>query len=188
MRRAALALAAALLLGAAALLARPGRSPQYDFKPVERPSALEGWTAPWPESPQAPRSTAAPPRKWIVMGWDGASWDVILPLVAAGRLPHLAGLMREGSYGRLLTARPTQSAVLWTSIATGVRPPRHGVLGFAKPDSGPWASLRALFGAKERRTELFSNADRRSKALWNLASENSLARTSMHAKTTLSPL
>jgi predicted AlkP superfamily pyrophosphatase or phosphodiesterase len=175
-RRGALAVAGLLALVAVAVLFVRGTSgPRYDYKPVVRGSALDGWRAPWRVDP-APvdASTAAPvlPRKWIVMGWDGASWEILLPLIEAGRLPQLASLMRNGSYGSLLTFRPTQSAVVWTTVATGVSPRRHGILGFSKPTAGVSSALDRILGRKERRTELFSNADRRVKALWNVASEN----------------
>lgn len=142
----------------------------FDYKPVTRPAAIDRWQPAWTVDPPGGREAGGPPRKWVVMGWDGASWDVILPLLEAGKLPHLASLIREGVYGKLLTFVPTQSAAVWTSVATGVSPRRHGILGFAKPPAGVDAVLTAL-GRRGRPTALFSSADRRTKALWNLASE-----------------
>ncbi len=153
------------------MLAWRGIEPPADYTPVVRPSAIDDWKAPWPEEP-APAAAAALPRKWVVMGWDGASWDIILPMIEAGRLPHLAALMRGGTYGRLLTFKPTQSAVVWTTIATGVSPTRHGILGFSKPRTGVGAVVERALGRKPKRTELFSNADRRVRSVWNVASEN----------------
>jgi predicted AlkP superfamily pyrophosphatase or phosphodiesterase len=139
-------------------------------RPVERESALDGWRAPWPDLGLRPSSP--PPRKWIVVGWDGASWSVVLPLLQAGRLPHLEALMRDGSYGSLWTVEPTTSPSIWTTIATGVSPARHGILGFQKP-SRPWdAALRLWPGRHPASHEFFSNADRRTKALWNIVSDH----------------
>jgi hypothetical protein len=163
MRRALKALGLLLLLLASGLGLWHGwdaSRPAYLL--VTRPSALDGWKASWPE---AGGGDARLPRKWIVMGWDGADWDLVLPMLEAGRLPHLAGLMRAGAYADLLTFKPTQSAAIWTTVATGVSPDRHAILGFAKRPRG----LRALF-TKEG-TDLYSNADRRVRALWNLATE-----------------
>lgn len=96
----------------------------------------------------------------LVVGVDGFEWDVALPLLAAGRMPHLAGLMQRGTYGLLETSQPTFSPVLWTTIATGKEPQAHGIGGFVKPRRSP----------KEPQA-LFSNADRRTKAVWNIASD-----------------
>jgi hypothetical protein len=96
----------------------------------------------------------------LLVGVDGFEWDVALPLLAAGRMPHLAGLMQRGAYGLLETSQPTFSPVLWTTIATGKQPPEHGIGGFVKP-------RRSADGAQT----LYSNADRRTKAVWNIASD-----------------
>ena len=39
----------------------------------------------------------APLRPALVLALDGATFDVIEPLVASGQLPNLAAWMREGS-------------------------------------------------------------------------------------------
>jgi hypothetical protein len=158
---AALALVACLAIG--------GSLNDVRGLPVERSSALDKWRAPWPEA--GPRPGSLSPRRWIVIGWDGASWSVALPLLKAGRLPHLESLMREGSYGGLWTVEPTVSPSIWTTIATGVSPARHGILGFDKP-RGPWELLVDSWPGRERGPRrFFSNADRRRKALWNLVTE-----------------
>jgi hypothetical protein len=166
MRRAATALGLTLLLGGLGLGAwlYRGRVPEPDYQPVHWPSALDGWKPPWPDAGSPP--AARLPKRWIVMGWDGAGWDIALPLLEAGRLPHLASLMRGGAWADLWTYKPTQSAAVWTTVATGVSPARHAIRGFAKRPRG----FQALFA--EEGTELYSNADRRVRALWNLASEH----------------
>ena len=72
----------------------------------------------------------------LVVGLDGADWEIIDPLLAAGRMPHLARLIREGVRAKLLTITPVLSPVVWTSIATGVEPFRHGILDFLTPVQG----------------------------------------------------
>jgi Tfp pilus assembly protein PilF/arylsulfatase A-like enzyme len=71
----------------------------------------------------------------LVVGLDGADWEIIDPLLAAGRLPHLERLIREGARSKLLTITPVLSPVVWTSIATGVEPFRHGILDFLTVDA-----------------------------------------------------
>jgi len=70
----------------------------------------------------------------LVVGLDGADWAVLDPLIAAGRLPNLNRLIENGTRARLLSFSPLLSPVVWTSIATGVDPTRHGVLDFLVPD------------------------------------------------------
>jgi hypothetical protein len=106
----------------------------------------------------------------MVLGWDGASWDIILPLIEASRMPNLATLMQRGAYGELLTLKPTTSPAIWTSIATGVKPQRHGIRSFVKPSTRFESLTKTLLGRKPELV-LCSNADRRVRALWNIASE-----------------
>jgi len=103
--------------------------------------------------------TAAPARKVLVLGWDAADWKVIRPLLAAGAMPNLAGLMARGVHGNHSTLYPVLSPTLWTSIATGKRPPKHGVLGFSEPTRD---------GAAVRPCSILS---RKTKALWNILAQ-----------------
>jgi hypothetical protein len=74
---------------------------------------------------------AVPARgKVMLLGIDGASWNVIDPLVAAGELPNFAALLARGASADLTTVEPVLSPVVWTSIATGVAPDTHGISGF----------------------------------------------------------
>ncbi len=73
-------------------------------------------------------------RQVLVIGLDGATFDIIDPLVAAGELPTLARLMEEGVRGHLMSTVPPNSAPAWTSFLTGVSPARHGILDFREVD------------------------------------------------------
>lgn len=66
----------------------------------------------------------------IVLGLDGASWDVIDPMIEQGRLPTIERLRDEGASGVLQSLQPMRSPLLWASIATGVSSATHGVSGF----------------------------------------------------------
>jgi tetratricopeptide (TPR) repeat protein len=70
----------------------------------------------------------------LLLGLDGADWERIDPLVAAGKLPAFASLRREGATGVLLSEDPMLSPILWTSIATGRRPEDHGIVSFLSRD------------------------------------------------------
>ena len=66
----------------------------------------------------------------VLVGLDGASWNVIDPMIAAGELPNLAAIARDGVSADLETVEPVTSPVVWTSIATGRSPSNHGVTDF----------------------------------------------------------
>jgi hypothetical protein len=68
--------------------------------------------------------------KFIVVGLDCADLDIIEPLAAAGKLPTMARLMREGVTASLGTLIPTLTPSLWTSISTGTGPETHGIRNF----------------------------------------------------------
>lgn len=73
--------------------------------------------------------------KLILIGWDGADWEMAHPMLAAGELPALQYLLGEGASGNLRTLQPPLSPMLWTSIATGKTADQHGVLGFTEVDN-----------------------------------------------------
>jgi hypothetical protein len=106
-----------------------------------------------PTATQRPPATQTGPL--LLVGVDGLEWSVALPLIREGRLPHLAGLMRRGSYGRLETLAPGKSPVIWTTIATGRRATEHGILDFTLDEPGG-------------RKRFYTSSDRRTKALWNI--------------------
>ena len=61
---------------------------------------------------------------------DGADWELITELSHDGRVPNLQALARGGTTGSMTTIEPTVSPMLWTTVATGLPPDRHGVLDF----------------------------------------------------------
>jgi predicted AlkP superfamily phosphohydrolase/phosphomutase len=70
----------------------------------------------------------------LVIGLDAATMDLIGPWAAAGQLPALAALMREGAATSLLSTPNMHSASAWTSILTGLNPGRHGMFVFSDRD------------------------------------------------------
>jgi tetratricopeptide (TPR) repeat protein/arylsulfatase A-like enzyme len=101
-------------------------------------------------------------RRVLLIGWDAADWKVIMPLVDAGKLPNVGRLIEEGTCGNIATLQPALSPMLWTSIATGKRPYKHGIYGFSEPDpvSG---GIRPV-----------TNLSRKTKAIWNILNQNGL--------------
>jgi len=66
----------------------------------------------------------------LVLGLDGATFDVIKPLSAAGKLPHFAKLLGEGCCQELGSTVPAMSFPAWSSFLTGMNPGRHGIYDF----------------------------------------------------------
>jgi hypothetical protein len=63
----------------------------------------------------------------VVLGFDGLSWDVLLPLLERGDLPGFRVLLQDAAYANLGTHRMTKSPLVWETIATGQSPRRHGI-------------------------------------------------------------
>lgn len=76
-------------------------------------------------------------KKMFVLGVDGATFDVILPLMKNGELPNFEKVMTNGAWGELESTIPPSSGPAWTSFMTGMRPVNHGIFDFVlkKPGS-----------------------------------------------------
>jgi predicted AlkP superfamily phosphohydrolase/phosphomutase len=68
--------------------------------------------------------------KLLVIGLDGASFNVLDPLIAKGYLPNLASLIAGGARANLETTFPPITAVAWSSFMTGKNPGKHGIFEF----------------------------------------------------------
>jgi len=92
--------------------------------------------------------------KVLLIGVDGATFDIIRPQIARGNLPTFERLMKSGAHGILKSEQPMLSPAIWTTILTGRPRDDHGIHGF-----------------KDRQTnELVTSNDRRVLALWNITS------------------
>lgn len=88
----------------------------------------------------APSATAgAEAPRVLVIGWDGASFRWIDPLLAAGRLPNLARLLEAGVRAPLTSTRIPISASAWTTAFTGLEAGHTGVFSFFEPLPGSYA-------------------------------------------------
>ncbi|MCK6469418.1 MAG: alkaline phosphatase family protein [Candidatus Brocadia sinica] len=96
------------------------------------------------------------PNKIVIIGLDGATWDIIHPMIRKGQLPTFKYLIENGSYGNLNSTIPPLSAPAWTSAFTGVNPGKHNIFDF--------------FTIRNDNYELrnVTSNDRKTPAIWNI--------------------
>jgi predicted AlkP superfamily phosphohydrolase/phosphomutase/tetratricopeptide (TPR) repeat protein len=99
-------------------------------------------------------------KKLLLIGWDGADWKTINTLLDAGKMPALERFVNSGVMGNLATLHPSLSPMLWTSIATGMRPFKHGIHGFTEPDPSN-GGIRPV-----------TSTSRTVKAVWNILNQS----------------
>jgi predicted AlkP superfamily phosphohydrolase/phosphomutase len=98
-------------------------------------------------------------KRLLIIGLDGATFDLIAPWAQEGKLPTLAELIEKGAHGELASTIPPMSAQAWTSFMTGYNIGKHGLVDFVmrRPDS----YALQIVNAKSRDGE----------TLWGLLSE-----------------
>ncbi|MBN2383440.1 alkaline phosphatase family protein [bacterium] len=115
---------------------------------------LGSWSdRPFEQNIQTAEHTRAPV---FLLGLDGLTWDLLLPMIERGELPNLASLIDQGFCSALQTILPSKSPMLWTSIATGKVPEKHGIVDYVSWDA-----------VKKTRIPVTVNL-RTTKALWNI--------------------
>lgn len=72
-------------------------------------------------------------KKTLILGLDGATWDLLKPYAEKGYMPTLARLLKEGVHGELESTMPAMTAPSWTTFATGKHPGKHGIFDFMLP-------------------------------------------------------
>ena len=105
-------------------------------------------------------------RRAFVLGLDGVPWERLRAWAAAGELPNVAALVEGGAAGPLESTKPANTALAWPSIATGVRPDKHGIYAFYK------------LGTNYRH-RVNTGEDRSHPALWELVSPSTVVNVPM---------
>ncbi len=95
--------------------------------------------------------------KLLIIGLDGATFDLIKPWAAQGKLPTLAKLMQTGVTGNLESTLPPVTSPAWPTFMTGKNPGKHGVFDFIRPRAGSFDMVNA--------------SQIKSKLLWEILSE-----------------
>jgi len=69
--------------------------------------------------------------RYVLVGMDALTWDIMDPMLDKGRLPNFQALIDRGVRARLKTLKSTYiSASIWTTILTGKVPKHHGIDGW----------------------------------------------------------
>jgi len=79
-------------------------------------------------------------RRYLVLGLDGGTFDLLDPLMEAGELPFLRSLVQKGARAPLRSVYPAKTIPAWYSFATGKDPGELGIFGFTEPGEGPGRS------------------------------------------------
>lgn len=90
----------------------------------------------------------------LLIGWDGADWRILDPLLEAGELPNLATLIGRGGRAKLRSTLPTHSWAAWPSFLTGVDPADHGVYDIFESRGGGSKQYPVSFRSIKERTFL----------------------------------
>jgi predicted AlkP superfamily phosphohydrolase/phosphomutase len=71
----------------------------------------------------------------LLIGLDGATWNIIDPMVEQGRLPNLQRLLEGGRRAKLRSLPSLLSPQVWTTMCTGCLPEVHGIMGWTNRQS-----------------------------------------------------
>lgn len=93
----------------------------------------------------------------LIIGIDGATWDVIKPWTEEDKLPTFKKLMEKGVFGILESTIPPLSPPGWTSAFTGVNPGKHNLFDFF------------IYDNYEK--HVVTSKTRKAKAIWQILNE-----------------
>jgi predicted AlkP superfamily phosphohydrolase/phosphomutase len=105
----------------------------------------------------------------LLIGLDGATFDVLDPLMQSGAMPFLKSFFAQGVRADLRTIVPALTPPAWTSLVTGRTPGQHGVFDFFRMES-----------EESRHIRFFTSHDVQCETIWSLASANGLRVTSLN--------
>ncbi len=72
----------------------------------------------------------------ILIGLDGATFDVLDPLMEYGVMPRLAAFAAAGARADLISTPNPLTPPAWTSLVTGRTPGHHGIFDFVRAEQG----------------------------------------------------
>jgi predicted AlkP superfamily phosphohydrolase/phosphomutase len=113
--------------------------------------------------------------KLLIIGLDGATFDILTPMMKSGRMPNLSRLVETGVSGTLHSTRPPITPAAWTTFMTGKGPGRHGIVDFERYDV---ATGQLAFN---------STYEIRERTIWEILSAKGLRVGAIHVPMTYPP-
>jgi predicted AlkP superfamily phosphohydrolase/phosphomutase len=86
------------------------------------------------DSNRSKGSNKGPFSRVLLIGLDGATFDVLGPLMDEGKMPVLKSLVDGGTSAQLESTKPPITPAAWTTFMTGKGPGRHGIIDFLRYD------------------------------------------------------
>ncbi len=98
--------------------------------------------------------------KVMVIGVDGATFEVINPLVEKGLLPNFARFFSEGMHGPLRSTIHPITPQAWSSFFTGKNAGKHGVFDFIRRREGSYG-IEFVNASRRSAESIFMHLSRR---------------------------
>lgn len=109
-------------------------------------------------------------KRVLFIGLDGATFDLLDPLMEQGLLPFLKQLIANGVRAPLLSTRNPLTPPAWTSIVTGRSPNAHNIHDF----------LRPVQTGEDIYLKVNDSRDVACETIWSMAKRNGLRATSLN--------
>jgi len=97
--------------------------------------------------------------KVLVIGLDGATFDIINPLIEKDKLPNINILIKQGVCGNLISTIPPLSPNAWTTFATGKNAGKHGIYSFTEQKLNSYE------------IQFVNSLSRKAKPIWSILSK-----------------
>jgi len=79
-----------------------------------------------------------PSQRVAVIGLDGATWDILDPLMDRGMMPNLRQVISDGKRANMHSTMPPMTALAWTTFHMGLKPGSHGIYDFSLYQTGSY--------------------------------------------------
>jgi predicted AlkP superfamily phosphohydrolase/phosphomutase len=114
-------------------------------------------------------------KRVLIIGLDGATFDVLGPMMDKGYMPNMKHIVETGASGILNSTKPPITPAAWTTFMTGMGPGRHGVIDFERYDPATnTLAFNSMFQIQE-------------KTIWQILSEKNYKVGSLHLPMTYPP-
>lgn len=114
-------------------------------------------------------------QKLLVLGLDGASWNLLKPWIEEGHLPNIAKIREKGFSGNLESTYPYVTFPAWKTYSTGRNPAKLGVYY--------WFN----FDRNDGKLDFTDSTDFWSKEIWDYLSDNNIASGIINMPSTYPP-